>query len=380
MSERDPLTARVASELSSRDAAAFVHAGSTRDPAVRYCLQTIDSSDGTPTTSTFDTTHAVAFDGSRWHHVSRRGVAADWPRHPADELAARLADDGVSGTVLTPATIPHDGALYLERAGFSLASSDVLSRARRSKTDDERARIERAQQAGGTGKKRAAAMLAEATTGDNETLVLGGEKLTSERLRIAVDESIAAEGALPGGHTRVTATANDVPTTNSAPATSDGVLRAGEPIVVAAAPRGPEGYHGGLVRTFVVDGDGGDSRRAHVALTQAFRSVRSMLTDATHSITAVEADLEAEIRAYGFGDGDDIETRVTGVGLEPREAPAAADADVGPETVVRIEAAVRVGGERSVRLADLLAPGQPAQWLEAPSRSLDPAAYADTER
>lgn len=324
-------------------------------------------------TAAFDTTHAIAFDGSRWHHVSRRGVAADWPQHPADELATRLADDAGSGTVLTPATIPHDGALYLERAGFSLASSDVLTRARRSKTDDERARIERAQQAAGTGVKRAAAMLAEATTGDNETLVLDGENMTSEHVRIAVDEAVTAARSLPDGHTQVTATTNNVPTT------SDDVLRAGQPIVVTAAPRGPGGYHGGLARTFVVDSDGGDSRRAHVALTQAFRSVRSMLTDATHSVTAVEADLEAEIRAYGFGDGDDIETRVTGVGLEPREAPAAADADVGPETVGRIEAAVRVGGERSVRLADLLAPGQPAQWLEAPSRSLDPAAYADTD-
>lgn len=365
MSERAPLAARIASALSKRDAVAFVHTGSARDPAVRYCLQSINSSESAPTTDAFDTTHAIAFDSSRWHHVSQHGVPNDWPQHPADELATRLADGAGSGTVLTPASIPHDGALFLEQAGFSLASSDVLTRSRRSKTDDERARIERTQQAGGAGVKRAAAMLAEAATGDDGMLVLNGENLTSERIRIATDKAVTAAGSLPGGHTRVTAT------------TSDDALQAGEPIVVAVSPRGLEGYHGGLVRTFVVDGDGGDSRRANVALTQAFRSVQSMLTDATHSVTAVEADLGAEIRAYGFGDGDDIKTRVTGVGLESREAPSATDADVGPETVVRIGAAVQIGDERSIRLADLLVPGQPAQWLEAPSRSLDPAAYVD---
>lgn len=388
MSERVSPTARVASTLSSRDAAAFVHAGPSRDPAVRYCLQTIDSIESDPTTDSFETTHAVAFDGAQWHHVSRRGVPEDWPRHPVDELATRLADGGVSGTVLTPATIPHDAALYLEQTGFTLASNDVLTRSRRSKTDLERTLIERAQQATAAGLKRVATVLAESDSDDEGALLAGGTRLTGERLRTAVDEAIVAAGSLPDGRTRVTGgMRNDAPATSGDKAgesddragTSDDLLRTGEPITVAASPRGREGYHGGLVRTFVVDGDGGGSRRAHVALTQAFRSVRSMLTEATHTTTAVKAELEAEIRAYGFGEADAVETRVTGVGLEPREAPAAADSDVGPETVVRIDAAVRVGDCRSVRLADLLAPGRPAQWLESPSRSLDPGAYADAE-
>ncbi|KDE59169.1 hypothetical protein EL22_24140 [Halostagnicola sp. A56] len=404
MSERVSPTARVASTLSSRDAAAFVHAGPSRDPAVRYCLRAIDSSESAPaadsfendpTTGSFDTTHAVAFDGTQWHHVSWRGVPEDWPRHPADELATRLADDGVSGPVLAPATIPHDAALYLEQTGFTLASSDILTRSRRSKTDLEHELIEQAQQATAAGVKRAATVLAESDSDDEGALLAGETRLTDEQLRIAVDEAIVAAGSLPDGRTRVTGgMRNDaletsdngtgrgddrVRASTDSAGVSDGLLRAGEPITVVASPRGREGYHGGLVRTFVVDGDGGDSRRAHVALTQAFRSVRSMLTDATHSITAVEAELEAEIRAYGFGEADAIETRVTGVGLEPREAPAAADSDVGPETVVRIEATVRVGDGRSVRIADLLAPGRPAQWLATPSRSLEPAAYADAE-
>ncbi|MDJ1432412.1 M24 family metallopeptidase [Halostagnicola sp. A-GB9-2] len=359
----EPPTALLESDLSSRDAGAFVHVGSARVPAIRYCLTESDSESRPRGLDAVETIHAIGFDGSSWHHSQGRKIGnGQSGTHPADDLATRLADEGVSGTVLTPATIPHDAALFLEQAGFELASSDVLSRARRSKSNDERVRIERAQKAGADGTRRAATVLAE-TDVDDEALVFDGKPLTNDRLRTAVDGAIVAAGALSDGLTRITST------------TDGAALRAGEPIVIELSPRGLEGYHGGLTRTFVVESDGGGHRRAHVALTRAFRSVRSKLTDATHSVTAVEADLEAEIRAFGFGDADDIETRVTGVGLEPREAPTAADADVGPETVVRIEAAVRVDDERSVRLADLLVPGEPARWLESPSRSLDPAAY-----
>ncbi len=373
MIERESLTALLEAELSSRDAGAFVHVGSIRRVDVRYCLAEVDSRAGADPEARVDSDsrlqsldagerlHALAFDGSTWHHAERRSVGDDRSGpHPADELATQLSDNGVSGAVLTPPSIPHDAALYLEQAGFELASSDVVALARRSKSDDERALIERAQKAGADGTRRAATVLAE-TDVDDGVLVFDGKPLTNDRLRTAVDGAIVAANALPDGLTRITST------------TDGAALRAGEPIVLELSPRGLEGYHGGLTRTFVVDGDGGGHRRAHVALTRAFRSVRSKLTDATHSVTAVEADLEAEIRAFGFGDADGIETRVTGVGLEPREAPAADDADVGPETVARIEAAVRVDEERSVRLADLLVPGEPARWLESPSRSLDPA-------
>ncbi|GAB7019622.1 M24 family metallopeptidase [Halostagnicola bangensis] len=360
----EPPTALLEFDLSSRDAGAFVHVGSARVPAIRYCLTESDPESRPWGLNSVETIHAIGFDGSSWHHSQGQKIGnGQSGSHPADDLATRLADESVSGTVLTPATIPHDAALYLEQAGFELASSDVLSRARRSKSDDERVRIERAQKAAASGMQRAATVLAETEVADDRTLIFDGDQLTSERLRTAIASSIAAAGALPAGLTGITS------------ATGEESLRAGEPIVAELSPRGLEGYHGGLTRTFVVESDGGGHRRAHVALTRAFRSVRSKLTDATHSVTAVEADLEAEIRAFGFGDADGIEARVTGVGLEPREAPTAADADVGPETVVRIEAAVRVDEERSVRLADILVPGEPAQWLESPSRSLDPAAY-----
>lgn len=348
------------STFSGRGASAFAHAGSARSPLVRYCLSRAEGDESIVDEPHSPSTHAVGFNGSRWYHVGSHPTDGD-SSHPADELGRRLADADLSGAVLTPPSIPHDAALFLEEHGLTLASSDALERARQHKSTGEREHIREAQRAAADGIERAAAILSQTTVDDDDSLVVDGKRLTAAKLRRSIDEAIVSAGALPDGHSAVETTTD--------------VVARGESVVVGVAPA-VEGYHGGLVRTFVVDGDGGPRRRAHVALTQAFRSVQSFLTANTRSVTAVEADLEAEIRAYGFGD-EAFETRVSGVGLEPREAPSTPGADVGPETVVRIEAAV-VGLEGGpVRLADLLAPGEPAEWLATPSRSLEPKAVLE---
>lgn len=333
----------LADALERRGAAAFVYAGVTRDPTIRYCRPALGSD-----------SHAIAFDGREWHVRSADAVST----HPADALADRLTDDGLAGTLLTPARIPHDAALYLEEAGFTLASSDVVARTRATKTDAERERIATAQAAASAGVRRAASVLADATVVDDR-LTVDGETLTAPRLRTAVDEAVVSAGALPAGNTAVST------------ATAD-AIRPDDSIVLEVAPRELEGYHGGLVRTFVVDSDGGWERRAHIGVTHAFRSAAALLTADAQSVTAVEADLEAEVRAFGFGDDDGIETCVAGVGLESRERPSRGSHEVTPGTVVRLDAGVRLDDGR-VHVADLLEVGPDgAGWLEAPSRSLDP--------
>lgn len=336
--------------LDTREATAFVHAGSARDPAIRYCDSTLETG-----------RHAVAFDGREWYLHSGDSTSA----HPADALASRLADHEISGTVLTPARIPHDAALYLEQAGFFLASSDVIARTRATKTPDERDRITTAQAAASAGIRRAASLLAEATTTDGQ-LAIDGDVLTPASLRRAIDEAIVSAGAFPTGNTAIN------------PETATETLRPGDPIVLAVAPRDPEGYYGGLVRTLVVDGDGGRERRAHVAVTQAFRSATSMLTADAQSVTAVEADLEAEVRAFGFDENDGIETRVTGVGLDPHERPHRGDHEVGSGTLVRLDVGVAVDDHCRLRLADVFTvDSDEVRRLKSPSQSLDPAALFD---
>ncbi|TYT62775.1 M24 family metallopeptidase [Natrialba swarupiae] len=365
----DALGGTLLSELDSREATAFVHVGPVCDPDLAYC-RIADSgfeADGS-TAETRQT--AIAFDGERWDRESATSSS-----HPAKRLAETLADRFADGTILTPARIPHDAALFLENRGFALASTDVVARARATKTPSERERIVSAQRAAGDGIRRAAAILADAVVEDGRLLV-DGTATTVDRLRREIDEAIVAAGAFPAGNTSVdvgstdttdrrsnepTAARSDEPTT----------VRPGEPIVVSVAPRGPTGYHGGVVRTFVVASEGGRERRAHVAVTQALRSSRAMLTADSASVTAVEADLEAEIRA--FGEDGAIETRVSGVGLEPRERPSAGDETVDVGSVVRLDAAAQLADGAWVRVADLLAKTENGvDYLAAPSRSLEP--------
>jgi len=105
-----------------------------------------------------------------------------------------------------------------------------------------------------------------------------------------------------------------------------------------------------------------------------------MLTAGPESVTAVEADLEAEVRSFGFGDGDAIETRVSGVGLEARERPIDGGDSLDAGTVARLDVAARVDDDNWLRIADVLAvnaEGKRPDWLAAPSQSLEPTALLE---
>ncbi|ELY41005.1 M24 family metallopeptidase [Natronorubrum tibetense] len=374
------LESTIRDTLERREANAFVHVGAHDDAAIRYCLSAFEHD---LITDCATPTFAVAFDGNEWVLDSSRDAST----HPAEALATRLAERIESGTALTPARVPHDAALYLEQAGFDLASTDVLERARATKTDTERDRIANAQAAASAGIRGAASLLAGAAL-DDGTLVVDGDPVTPNRLRTGIDEAIVSAGAFPAGNTVVNPDPGHTPSTLDSSGgaadgdgdTSEDPLRPGEPIVLETAPRGPDGYHAGLVRTLVVDGDGGSERRAHVGATQSFRSAAAMLTADAESVTAVEADLEAEVRAFGFGEGDDIRTRAYGVGLESCERPLEGGDQIEPGSVVRLESAVHVGDGAWLRIADLLVKaedGERATYLEAPSRSLEPSAVLE---
>ncbi|ADB62128.1 hypothetical protein Htur_3264 [Haloterrigena turkmenica DSM 5511] len=382
----DRLESRLAETLERRGAVAFVHVGFPRDPGLRYCQVVLEERSDQSAAEREQPLTAVAFDGDTREWFT--ATAADASTHPARALASQLADRVAAGTVLTPARLPHDAALYLEEAGFEPASTDVLERARAAKTTAERERIAAAQTAAGAGIRRGAALLADATIEDGH-LVADGDAVTPSRLRTAIDEGIVAAGAFPAGNTVVNPDSGHAPSSRDATVAAGSVggadaadepLRPAEPIVLETAPRGPGGYHGGLVRTLVVDGDGGRERRAHVGATQSFRSAAAMLTADSESVTAVEADLEAEVRAFGFEDPDAVATRVGGVGLEPRERPLAGGDEIEPGSVVRLESAVRVEGDRWLRIADLLVKGdegERATYLASPSRSLEPRALLE---
>lgn len=351
----------LADAIGTRDAAAFVHVGDRTDATLRYLAgpALADRPSAYVRTATGErvlcpppgAASAVreTFDGTVVSAGSL-GVSA-----AGERAAAALDARDATGTVLTTAAIPHAAVLYLERAGYDVASTDALTEARALKTDGEIKRLRAVQTAATTGVARAETLLAEASRRDDGTLVHGGEPLTTELLRHEVNAAMARAGVDPAGNTLVAAgTAwHDPAFANDTP------IAAGDPVLVDLAPRDAPGYHGRLARTFVVDTDGGWDRRAHLAVTRAREAGLAELDPGT-SASRVHEEAAAEIVAYGFdavGEArtDGMHALGHGVGLARREAPWLTNADeLEPGNVVALAPTVFDAAEGGgVRVADL---------------------------
>lgn len=157
-------------------------------------------------------------DDGGFHDGVAREVRTERVGNHAGERAAAVIRDLLGGedsepTLLVPPSIPHDAAVYLERAGNALASTNAVARARARKTDAEIDRLRRVQCAAVAGMARAETMLAESevveveSVEDTDTerrpaLRWEGAPLTTERLRRAVNATLADRGVRDAGDTR----------------------------------------------------------------------------------------------------------------------------------------------------------------------------------
>jgi Xaa-Pro aminopeptidase len=290
------------------------------------------------------------------------------------------ADTGVNTaenqTVLAPRSIPHDAALYFERAGFTVASTTAVRDARARKSPAAVERIRRVQRAAALSMARAETMLARTSvsragsadeaneaggatdTGDlHPVCQLDGEPLTTDRLRRAIRTTLAEHGV--HGEQAVVAAgtasvARHLPLHDATP------IRPGEPVVVSITPRGPSGYHGRLTRTFVVDGDGGWDRRAYVAVEAAQAAA---LAEITPGVVAgiVHEEAAAEVTAYGFDPTADraepghIHDTGGGIGISARELPSlTGDKALRPGHTLAVEPGVSDPAHGGVRLGDVV--------------------------
>jgi Xaa-Pro aminopeptidase len=335
----------LADALDTADATAFVHVGTAADADLRYLTRLSGSThaygfvyvDGESTLCVppdVDTERlADAFPG-RLRHES--------PNDPVGtRVAAALADSGVpeGAPVLVPQQLPHDAAVYLEAAGYELASTPVVREARAVKSPWELDKLRAVQRAAVRGMERARTILHDADVRDG-MLYWQDAPLSTERLRRQTNATLVSEGVVDVTHTRVRAgTETD----------EVAALPAGTPLVVSLAPRGPHGYYGTLTRTFVVDSDGGWERRAHVGIESARRVALGEL-EPEASLRWVHSEAVAEASSFGLtaSEGD----RVHGVGLSRREGPSLAD-DAVVGTVVAVEPSATDEERGTVALADL---------------------------
>lgn len=375
----------VSRAVSEAGAAGFAHAGTGVDPDLAYLSRLAAPDQEYAVVVVEGTAHCLVpghladtarkrFPGDTVH------AGGDDARPVGDRLAGLLADRVPGGTVLVPRQVPHDAAVYLERAGFDVASTAAVAEARTRKSESEQAALAAVQRAAVAGIDRASVVLAAATSGppdsgatpggrDAAVLSWSGAPLTAGRLRRQVDAALGLAGVSDAAATVVEAPGDEGP------------LRTATPVTVRVAPRGPHGYRGCCVRTFVVDGEGGWERRAHVAVTAARREAERAAAPDT-PVRRVHDAVTAELAAYGFAVGPDADAGSGptadpetghGVGLAAREPPEL-DSSTGLRagSVFAVTPAVSSSDGR-VALADLLVvTDDGARWLADRETSLVP--------
>jgi len=300
-----------------------------------------------------------------FHDGVAREVRTERAADHAGERAAAvvcdlLGDEDDDLTLLVPPSIPHDAAVYLERAGNALASTDAVERARSRKTDAEFDRLRRVQRAAVAGMARAETVLAESEVVEDETgapaLRWESSTLTTERLRRAVNATLAARGVRDAGDTAIGAG----PSAADRHFVGDDPIRPGETALIDVSPRGPDGYRGDLTRTFVVEGDGGWERRAYLAVESAREAALAEIEPGVPAKT-VHGEVAAELAAYGFDpNAEEGEAGFThgaghGVGVSLHESPSLSGAgELRPGHVVAVEPGVYDPNVGGIRLEDLV--------------------------
>ena len=277
----------------------------------------------------------------------------------ARTVRAFLADRGVD-EALAPERFPLGTADALRAAdvGVSVERGGALGRIRATKTDEELAHIRRAQRANETAIAAAEELIADATVRDG-VLHRGGEALTSERVKEAIEVSLLRSGcALDETIVACGADAADPHDRGSGP------LAADEPIIVDVFPRDKETrYHADTTRTFV-RGEPSERVREWFEVTDEARRAGlealgpGVTGEAVHDavcdvyedagLPTLRSDPKTET---GF-----IHSTGHGVGLEVHEAPRLGPGgdELRPGHVVTVEPGLYDPDVGGVRIEDIV--------------------------
>jgi Xaa-Pro aminopeptidase len=256
-------------------------------------------------------------------HVEPGDLLAAW-------IEAALAACGVAPGRLAlagswPAGVVVDATARLAARGWSFApGNEALRRARKPKSADDLAEIERVAGVVAATFRAIAARLAAAAIRDGE-LWSEGERLTVARVKREVGLAFAAHGlSEPRGNIVAPAEEGGVPHNAGTP---DRVLRAGEALVVDLFPKGR--LYADATRTFCVGPAPEPLARAHAAVAAALEQAHRLarpgvrgwhLQEATCALFSsrdwpTPVDTPGTLRGYVHGLGH-------GVGYELHEYPS----------------------------------------------------------
>lgn len=291
------------------------------------------------------------------------GLSGDRETATAQAVAQCLRQAGVQ-EVIGDRTLPLIYADLVRDAGVQLRCDLELGVAdRRQKDAQEIAWLREAQAATEGAMEMACRMVGRATADADGCLVFGGEALSSESVRQAIDLWLLARGY-----------ENPVSIVAGGPDGADchhrgtGRLRTGQPVIIDIFPRNRDTlYYGDCTRTVVHGTISDDVRRMHQAVVAAKAAATATVRAGVTGEAVHQAALSV-IQSHGFRfgrpqDGDDscAMTHGTGhgIGLDVHESPLL---DInGPELVVgdalTIEPGLydkRVGG---VRVEDMVIVG-----------------------
>ncbi len=281
-----------------------------------------------------------------------------------DELRLRaLRSFGVERAIV-PATFPLAVADHLRANGVEVtADRDFFDERRRVKSDLELEGIRRAQHAAEAGMAAARELLRKAARNGGDVLSVGGEPLTSERLKLAIAHAFLENGATADefivSHGPQAAIGHEM---------GSGPIRAGETVVIDLWPRDNESFcFADMTRTFVVGNVDEETARWHglvkEALERALTDIRPGVSgkavfDVTCDIFEAAGYPTQRTKAPGTTlDEGFFHGLGHGVGLEVHEQPdmgLVSDKNLKAGDVVTIEPGLYRQGVGGCRLEDLV--------------------------
>jgi Xaa-Pro aminopeptidase len=268
---------------------------------------------------------------------------------------------GIEGAVV-PGTFPLEVADHLRGNGIQVrADREHFVRRRRVKNDAELAGIRRAQRAAEAAMDAARELLRSAER-QNGSLVVDGEPLTCERLKLAVEQTFTANGAFADefivSHGAQTAVGHDM---------GSGPIAPDEPVCLDLFPRDREsGCFADMTRVFVVGTPSDELQEYHrlcrEALDRAVEAVKPGMAGSElyritcavfekHGYPTLLSKQPGEVLQDGF-----YHSLGHGVGLEMHEEPTLgrAPGELVAGDVIAVEPGLYRNGYGGCRLEDLV--------------------------